>query len=146
MNYVRTWQALALELGVSPNTITSWKRDYSDYPKETARGHDVVEWQRWRKRKAEERLGSKDLREQKLQREIRLLDIDIDERLNKLKPVDEWISELREVAAVHRNGLDQWLQWVAAEFRNPAIYTKAKATVGRLCDWMVEQCAEHGKS
>lgn len=83
--------------------------------------------------------GDGSLKDEKTLREIKLLDIEIDERMGKLKPQDEWTAEIRELVALNRAGLDQWLAWIAAELRNPVAYKKAKETVRRLCVLMQER-------
>lgn len=86
--------------------------------------------------------GDGSLKDEKTLREIKLLDIEIDERMGRLKPMDEWNNELREIVALHRAGLDQWLQWIASELRSPSVYKKAKETVARLCDLMQEKASD----
>jgi len=142
--YTKTDKELARELGVAPATIATWRRDHAmSIPHNLPDGRrDVVAWQTWRRNKAAEQLGDGDLRDEKLKREIRLLDIEIEERLSELKPMTEWLSEVREIATITRAGLQQFVAWVAAEIRTPEAYKKANEIAERTCKDLAQRVTD----
>lgn len=82
------------------------------------------------------------LKDEKLRREIKLLDIEIDRELKKLIGIDEHVSDIRTLAAEIKAGLEQWLQWVAAELKDPKAYERAIAVNDRLLLMLSEKTDE----
>lgn len=82
------------------------------------------------------------LKDEKLRREIKLLDIEIDRELKKLISIDDHVADIRTLAAEVKAGLDQWLQWVAAELKEPKAYTRAIAINDRLLSLLAERTDE----
>ena len=76
---------------------------------------------------------------EKLSVEVAILQTRLDEIRGELKPQSEWIAEIREIVAINRAGLEQWIEWVASEFRNPLMHKKAKELYARLCRSMQER-------
>jgi hypothetical protein len=144
--YVETLTELAHEIGVSPKTISTWKRDHgSSVPHELPDGRiDVVAWQEWRREVAKNSMGDGSLKDEKLKREIRLLDLEIEERIGNLKPMSEWVAEVREIAAITKASMQHFVAWVSAEIRTPEAYNKAEELAERLCSQLAQKVEDAG--
>lgn len=137
------------------STVDKWLGDPA-FPRKTARGwprREVLAYSKQAKAKAKEHQtgDNADLKRVRLQRQIDLIDRQIRradweherERGNHM-PLDEHHAELDESAAIVLAGLELWVQWCAAEFRDARIYTKAKETRDRVRQNLSDRFKEAG--
>ena len=82
------------------------------------------------------------LKDEKLKREIKLLDIEIDRELRKLISIEDHVADIRTIASEVKAGLEQWLQWVAAEIKDAKVYERAMALNDRLLLSLAEKTDE----
>lgn len=99
----------------------------------TKQGYPIAQFlAAYNESKRREVVGDGSLKEQKLQREIKLLDIEIDERMKRLITVDAHLADITEIAAWVKAETNQWLQWIASELRDAQVYDRAKLIRARL--------------
>lgn len=111
--------------------------------KKTAKGWDVADYLRhYQESRRGDLNGDGSLKDEKIKREIRLLDLEIDERLGKLKPQDEWMAEVRDIAAITKASLQHFVAWVSAEMRTPEAYNKANELAARLCAQLEQKVSD----
>ena len=82
------------------------------------------------------------LKDEKLKREIKLLDIEIDRELKKLISIEDHVADIRTIASEVKAGLEQWLQWVAAEIKDAKVYERAMTLNDRLLLSLAEKTDE----
>jgi hypothetical protein len=126
IKYAKTQDALAKELGISRERLNKRYLSEEGNPGKTAKGFDVVKWKKFLSENRKRQLsGDGSLRDEKLLREIKKLDIDIEKMLGNLKPMEEWLDEVRLLVGIVQGGLDHFVQRVAAEKKDADVYTWA---------------------
>lgn len=95
----------------------------------------------WKLHQQSKLRGDGSLRDEKLKREIDKLDIEIGKLRDELKPMSEWVAEVQELAGIVKVGMEQWVQWVAAEIKDPRLYEKAQD----IRDTVLARLAERAK-
>lgn len=121
--YVKTQDQLAAEIGISRERLNKRYMGEPGSPGKTAKGYDVAKWKQFVNQNRRNQLsGDGSLRDEKLLREIKKLDIDIDKMMGSLKPKDEWLDEVRFLVGVVQGGLEHFVQKVAAEKKDADLY------------------------
>ena len=144
--YVRTIRELAEQLGMHEQSLYNpWLKREGFAGLKTAKGLWPVEkcnefMDEWKSRQVQSVTGvNADLKREKLQEEIGKLR---DQRAMLRKewiPLDEHNAEVDQVAALFTGGLEQFVQWVAAETRDAGQHAKAKEIRDRTRLAMVER-------
>ena len=118
--YVNTDVELAEKLGVTPPTIATWKRDNKlTIPHDLPDGRkDVAAWKDWQRKRKEESFGKEALRDEKLKREIALLDIEIAKLRGELVPIDEFKSQVQATANLLIVLVERFIENVSAKRRD----------------------------
>jgi len=126
IKYAKTQDDLAKELGISRERLNKRYLPEEGAPGKTSKGFDVVKWKKFLSDNRKRQLsGDGSLRDEKLLREIQKLDIDIEKMLGNLKPMDEWLDEVRLLVGIVQGGLDHFVQRVAAEKKDADVYAWA---------------------
>jgi hypothetical protein len=141
-----SWAALAKELGVARDTVVQWRKR-PDAPA----GRDVSEWKAYVDKnglgESGPKMAFKELREEKLKREIQLQDLAIAAKKRKMIDREEVNRLLHHIAAQQRSALYQ-----KAETELPPkldglpaseIRVQLRNMADELCDIMATLVAKH---
>jgi hypothetical protein len=128
MKYAKTQTELAEQLGLARSYFCDRYLNEEGNPGKDAKGYDVLKWKKFVNSNRKRQLsGDGSLRDEKLLREIKKLDIDIDRMLGNLKPMEDWLGEIRLLVGIVQSCLDHFVQKVAAEKKDAAVYKWAVA-------------------
>lgn len=154
--HIKTITDLAKAAGVTRATVYVWMKR-ADFPKKGRYGWSRRAFREYSKKalaraKASQTGEHSDLKRVKLQRQIDKIDRDIrdadfdHERKAGLHiPTDEYHAELDEIVAIVRGGLEQWVQWVDAEHRDPDISKRARSIRDKALTTLSDKCGRAGK-
>lgn len=129
MKYARTKPELAEHMGVHLSALYAHWLSKPGFPAKTARGWPLEACDQFRKKALESarkqlRGPDQELKKQKLEREITILDIKIAELRRELIPMSEHLAELQQFAHIACSVLEHDLEEVAALIKDPAIYKR----------------------
>ena len=144
--YVNTDVELAEKLGVTPPTIATWKRDNKlTIPHDLPDGRkDVAAWKDWQRKRKEESFGKGALRDEKLKREIALLDIEIGQLRKTLVPLDEFKSEVQGTVNLCMVLIDRFIENVSAKRRDAELETELRDCFDRARKQLLEESDQAG--
>ena len=155
--HYQTKTAMAAACGISRTCMYRWLGDPA-FPRKTAHGwprRAVLAFAKKAKVKAAKRQTGEnaDLKRLKIQRQVDLIDRQIrradfehERERGKVIPLDEYHAELDQLANIVKAGLEQWVQWVAAELQNADAYVKAKEIRDRVRTRLSELCEQSGET
>lgn len=144
--FAKTQELLAQELGMSRERLNRRYMGEPGAPQITAKGYDIAKWKQFVNANRRNQLsGDGSLRDEKLLREIRKLDIDIEKMLGKLKPLDEWMDEVRVLVDIVQVCLDHFVQKVAAEKKDADLYKWAIACRDDVLERLNERVEDAGQ-
>lgn len=148
--YATTVQKLADACGMTREHLTRRYMGIDGFPRKTKSGWNVALVKEFIKDdKKRHVVGDGTLRDEKLKREIVKLDIEIGRLREQLKPVEEWLSEVQELTAIIKVGLEQFVQRVAAEKMDPYLYGWAQNcrddVLNRIAERVKDAQEQHGR-
>ena len=146
LRYVKTDREVAESLGVNPNTISTWRCTHKlTIPHDLPDGRrDLAAWKEWYRGIKAEHHGSGGLRDEKLKREIELLDIEIGQLRKSLVPVEEFKDQVQATANMMMVLIDRFIENVSAKRRDAELETELRECFDRARKQLLEESAQAG--
>lgn len=80
-----------------------------------------------------------DVRRNKLEIECEILQAKLQQLRGELMPLAEHHAEIQTITTLFLSGIEEWVQWLAVEFRDPAVLKKGKDIRERLKAWLTKE-------
>ena len=146
IRYVLTDRELSEEIGVEPSTISTWRRDDKlTIPHDLPDGRkDVAAWKDWWRKRKEESFGKGALRDEKLKREIELLDIEIGQLRGSLVPVEEFKNQVQTTANLLMILVERFIENVSAKRRDAELEAELRDCLDRARKQLLEESDQAG--
>ena len=147
LRYVKTDRELAEELGVEPATVCNWRRDQKlTIPHDLPDGRkDIAAWKDWQRKRKEESFGKGELRDEKLKREIELLDIEIGQLRGTLVSVDEFKAQVQATANLLMILVERFIENVSAKRRDAELETELRDCFDRARRQLLDEADTAGR-
>ena len=143
-NYTKTQKELADFLGMSVRNFQKTYGSAEGNPGKTQSGYNKRQWAEFVNELQRASLGSGDLRDEKLKREIERLDIQLAQMRGELLPVQEHCDGIAETCRAILAGLDELEAWCSADFPDdPSVVQKAQKISDRVKTYILKRLEEH---
>ena len=139
--YVNTDRELAEVMGVDPRTVSTWRHVHKlEIPHDLPDGRkDTAAWKEWHRKRKAAAVGSGGLRDEKLKREIELLDIEIGRMRETLLPLADLKDKMIAVSTLCIILVERFIENVSAKRRDADLEAELRECFDRARKELLEQ-------